>query len=133
MTLALILTTLPHCIAAWHAQSPVYKGLLYTSTALSVSWHAHDTRVLATADHLFACIVFLYEVLVAFDSTQTRLIASVLITNLVVVLGNRVVVYLDMSHIVSYETGHSVWHLLSAAKSFYLADALSKVPRNGIE
>jgi hypothetical protein len=115
----LVLTTAPHFIAAWYAQSLVYKTLLCISTLLSMTWHCRDTRLLAASDHLFAALVCAYEIYASYQ--RPSVLISVLLTNALVAAGNRYVVYLDETHIVSYEIGHSLWHCLSVAKAIYLA------------
>ena len=114
----LVLTTLPHylVITAVNPKDITYKFIIFTSTSLSVIWHTTNEQnmIIMFLDYFFALAWFLYEIDKSFHNQDILIRTMVL---------NFLIFYMNM-HIKynnSYKINHSLWHLLSALKSYYLA------------
>ncbi len=105
----LVLTTLPHFVAAWIAASyghSYYAAIVAASTILSVLWHAtgsKQTGMLYTADH---AVAYLWG---AADFWKWP--ASLALNAAIVVLHKTM-------------PSHSHWHLVSATKAILIAVCL---------
>jgi hypothetical protein len=107
----LILTTLPHLFAAY-GKNKVYSIIIITSTSLSILYHAeHEQNVIITQlDYIVAGILALYEITIDKKSILLNLI--LLFINLNIPYNNN------------YPFYHSIWHLLSAAKTIYISSLM---------
>jgi hypothetical protein len=98
----LILTTLPHLIAAFIAQThghPYYAGIITASTLASVAWHADESPAKEWTDLLLAG---------AWGLADTFLCPRSIVPNLIVAF---------LRPIMTRER----WHLISAAKAIAVA------------
>jgi hypothetical protein len=116
----LVFSTLPHYIAAIMVGSEwaLYKYIIIASTTLSVAWHATGscaTSWLGILDHVAAAAWFAADCYYLYNH-----LALVLVLNILSAALNAVA---SRSNI-SYEYIHSIWHLVNAAKSIYLARIL---------
>jgi hypothetical protein len=112
----LILSTLPHYIVLLVGPTKLYNSVVFCSSSLSVLWHYSDTpatSLLGTLDHLFALFWLLAD---CYYFWETRFLQRMLLINGISFLAAQVA-----PHLLSYYVGHSIWHLLSVAKSVYLA------------
>ena len=134
-TQCLIVTTLPHLIAAAQPGLPsLYVAIVVTSTALSVAWHASPsgashagafTSTLGRLDHAVAALWFA-AVCYYLWPFASPYFAKTLYLNISVTVVSMVVSFLDEINILPYAVGHSAWHLLSAAKAITVADFIAK-------
>lgn len=102
----LILTTLPHLIAAFIAKThghPYYAGIITASTLASVAWHADETPAKEWTDLILAGI---------WGLTDTVLYPRSIIPNLAVAF---------LRPIMTRAGAHGRWHLISAAKAVWVA------------
>lgn len=121
----LIISTLPHYLVLLVGPTKLYNSVVFCSSTLSVLWHYSNTPAssfLGTLDHIFA-FIWLATDYYYFKSTQ--LFQRMVVINALTFLANIYVSYLDRHHFMSYYMGHSLWHLLSVAKSIYLANSLN--------
>lgn len=112
----LIATTLPHYIVLLVGPTKLYNSIVVCSATLSVAWHYSDTSatsLLGTLDHLFALLWLLAD---CYYFWETRFLQRMLLINGISFMAAQVA-----PHLMSYYVGHSIWHLLSVAKSVYLA------------
>ncbi len=117
----LVLSTLPHYFAAIivGSQWPIYQYIIIASTTLSVTWHMTDnvaTSFLGIADHAVAAVWFAADCYYLYDHLGRVLILNILSAALNVIASRA-----NMS----YECSHSIWHIINAAKSMYLASLLA--------
>ena len=118
---ALILTTLPHYLTLFVSPTPWYSWVVFTSSTLSVVWHLADepaTSPLGQLDHILAAVWMLTDV---YYLGAANKLALALIPNSLIFITTPLVTYLDQKQIVSYYVGHSIWHILSAIKSIFVA------------
>jgi len=114
----LVLSTLPHyyaVIPVYH-KYPVYASIIVTSTTLSVVYHIYrETGIVVYLDYLMAFIWFLYDLKLAKEKLPEIITANILIFYV-----NVIIPYDDF-----YCVSHSIWHLLSALKAYYVSDLIS--------
>ena len=121
----LIISTFPHYIVLLVGPTKLYNSVVFCSSTLSVLWHYSNTPVssyLGILDHIFA---FIWLATDYYYFKDTQYLQRMIIINALTFFANIYVSYLDKHNVVPYHIGHSVWHLLSAAKSIYLAHSLN--------
>ena len=121
----LIISTLPHYLVLLVGPTKLYNSVVFCSSTLSVLWHYSDTPAnsfLGVLDHIFAAIWLAADY---YYFRNTPLLQRMFIVNTITFLANMYVTHLDKHRLVPYYIGHSYWHLLSAAKSIYLAHNLN--------
>lgn len=128
-----LLSTIPHFFAllfiAGCQRGPLpglylaYAVIVGTSSLLSLVWHAQRERknVWFWLDYTFALAWTVMDVLVAVATAPLHILLTVIFLNLVVLGTNQVADHLARKDFVQYEVGHSAWHLLSCAKSVFVA------------
>ncbi len=136
----IIITTLPHLIAAYIAwpAAPAYAVLITASTAASCAWHRHRepgplvSRLwyidygLATAWFIADCG---YAVAAAATSTHATII---ILLNAISMVANWCISATGSSN---YNMYHSIWHLGNVAKATIIAyiianAAAAQAPKN---
>lgn len=118
----LVWTTLPHLAVLACAPPLPYAAIVITSTLFSVSWHLAGgpaTTLLGMLDHEVAFLWFLADCY--YLAGRHDLFVQMLFLNGATAVADIGVTWLDRSGAIPYDTGHSAWHLVSAAKSFYIA------------
>uniref|UniRef100_A0A6C0DHR8 Uncharacterized protein n=1 Tax=viral metagenome TaxID=1070528 RepID=A0A6C0DHR8_9ZZZZ len=116
----LVVSTLPHYLSVLplllsYPDTAPYIYIVWMSTTLSVLWHLHGEPLnyLYYLDYLGATVWTGYEL---YASTgNLSMTAEVAVLNLIVFLLNM---NPGSDH---YHVYHSLWHLMSAAKCFYVA------------
>lgn len=106
----LVLSTLPHFMTVLH-YNQYTSGYIHTiviSTILSILYHTIDSPIITACDYLFAFLVFLYEVKHATDVSVYYMNGAIFVMN-ICIEGSQY-----------YRVLHSIWHLLSAGKCYYL-------------
>ncbi len=127
-SLLLVASTLPHYFTLCVAPTPLYAAVVFASASLSVIWHQSDTPAtspLGIADHVLAVLWFITDC-VYFWNYGNRF-GTMIALQIAITLTSAGVGYLDKQGLLSYTAGHSVWHLASAAKSFYIAYLLKNL------
>lgn len=137
----LVLSTFPHLLSLlgllWYTD-PVFDGglpqmfsvIIVMSTLFSVLWHRlrEPMGFLFGVDYGFAILWMIMELLLStsqsasFVSLNTMIIISL---NTVTFLLNQLVDSLAIFNIVSYQNGHSVWHLFSSIKCAFITSLLT--------
>jgi hypothetical protein len=110
------------------APTPFYATIVFASASLSVIWHQSDTPAtspLGIADHVLAALWFVTDC-VYFWNYGNRF-GTMIALQIAITLTSAGVGYLDKQGLLPYTAGHSVWHLASAAKSFYIAALLKSL------
>jgi hypothetical protein len=129
---ALVLSTLLHYIPigilAAHLD-PGYEGILIgyaavigTSTSLSAVWHYLEEPggPLMYADYTMAAVSSIYSLQIIRHRNGTKLTAAIFFELLVA--ATNLAISLRAEHgALDYSTWHTVWHMLSALKSVYIA------------
>jgi hypothetical protein len=119
----LILTTLPHYCAIKYTKSYVYISIIIASTTMSIVWHSlceyrnqlyihpigGPTGIIMEIDYGLALLWTMYEMWRGFD---TDIYPFIVLSNIVVFVWNQ----LSKNWI-----EHSIWHLVSAFKSVFVA------------
>jgi hypothetical protein len=109
-----------------------YAFIIFTSATLSVVWHASGELPgkLMEADYFFAGLWSVYEIFVSvhyFHNELTKL-GIVVGLSLIVLASNKAVDYWGLvTKVIDYDKGHSIWHLISAAKFIIVAGVLGNV------
>ena len=119
-----VVTTLPHYLSVLplllsYPNTAVYIHIVWMSTTLSVLWHLQGEPInyLYYLDYLGATLWTSYEL---YASTgNLSMTAEVAVLNLIVFLLNM---NPGSDH---YHVYHSLWHLMSAAKCFYVASKIT--------
>lgn len=118
----LVLTTLLHA-AAFPAATSVtwlYGATVVASTTASVVWHGlgEPRGAVSGIDHGLAAV---WGLLDAYYGWRVGVLAPVLMVNAVVIALHSAV----ERGLVPYRAGHSAWHVVSAAKAWWVARALA--------
>jgi len=113
----LAISTLPHLATILYSPDLYYATIVFYSTIASVFWHLEgsDFTMLSILDYSFASAWFAVD---CYYSLKVNKFHNVLQLNLLTALANPLI---SMYH---YKYTHSLWHLLSATKAFYVAKYL---------
>lgn len=111
-----VLTTLPHYLSVLpllmsYPDTALYIHIVWMSTTLSVLWHLQGEPInyLLYLDYFGAGLWTGYELYASTNRVQVAVL-------------NLLVFLLNISPIIyDYHIQHSLWHLISAAKCFYVA------------
>jgi len=119
----LVLSTLPHYLAIYPMKDKYnYKILIFISVNLSVLYHLSGESIyLAIPDYLFAGLWCFYDLLLSFQNKNK--FYFILFLNLLIFILNNSVAPLN------YGVEHSTWHLLSAAKCFWVSRMIGEDSR----
>jgi hypothetical protein len=123
-TVLLIATTLPHFLVPIAAPTPLYAGVTFLSSCLSVAWHASESNAssaLGIADHIVAAVWGGLDIYMFYG---TDIFGPMLALNGGVIGLNWMAGQAAVHGLAPYWLGHSAWHLVSAAKSVYLVRQL---------
>lgn len=114
-------TTLAHLAALSVSPSPQYSALIGTNTAISFVWHLGNEQsvLLGIADHGVAVIWYFTDL---YYGAETGHVFEVIVLSSVVAVLDAFSVFTGRE---SYATLHSLWHLISAMKAYYLASLFS--------
>ena len=120
----LIATTLLHFLSILPLISTsfnLYMCIIVWSTISSVLYHWYDESNCWTTllDYVLAGIWSLYDIYLGY---KHKLLHKILPTNLV-----SCFVHLLIPYNTYYTLTHSMWHILNACKSYYVATILSKM------
>ncbi len=126
----IIITTLPHLIAAYIAwpAAPAYAALITASTAASCAWHRHREpgpleSVLWYIDYGLATAWFIADCGYAAATATSTHAAIIILLNAVSMVANWCISAAGSSN---YNMYHSIWHLGNVAKATIIAYIISK-------
>lgn len=114
----IILTTLPHYIAAYYAYQIhlYYAIIIFLSSTLSIIWHMYQTnKLFFYLDYALAFIWFLADLILSIETKNQSTIFTVIILNGIIAATNQV-----KFRNITYETIHSIWHCLSWSKGIFI-------------
>ena len=80
---------------------------------------------LGVADHVLATLWFVTDCVYFWNYGNQ--FGTMIVLQIAITLTSAGVGYLDKQGLVPYTAGHSVWHIASAAKSFYIAALLKSL------
>lgn len=110
-----VISTLPHYLALlFTGKSYLYSFVVFSSSSCSVYWHilGEPRNEIWIMDYMLAYMWFIAEI--SLIPTKYALLVTCL--NFGVLIANK---WSDRSR--NYDVHHSMWHILSAAKSIYVA------------
>jgi hypothetical protein len=123
----LVLTTLFHYLAIlpFHEFNKFnrfnnYVFIIITSTTLSVIWHLlfEPFGLIFYLEYLFATLWFLYDLKLSIQTSNYFVYIQVLFFNFLIFILN---IIFNMMNPEYYVVFHSIWHLLSALKCYYVS------------
>lgn len=124
MTNIIIVTTLLHLFAI----IPLYHNIFYIciincSTLLSTLWHHYNEKnnIIYYMDYIMALILVIYEIYLSYDI----FFHTTIFLNFVVFIVNK---YVDRLY--NYKLYHSMWHIMSAMKCYYISYYISTYKKN---
>ena len=103
----IVVSTLPHYLSIL-PYNIHYTIVVVTSTTFSILYHTYDNKIITFLDYFMALIWFLSDVKLASNNTQLK---KILVLNGIIFLLN-----ISMPNNL-----HSLWHLLSALKCYYVS------------
>jgi hypothetical protein len=105
-----------------------YRNIIFLSSSASVIWHSYNEplNILYYIDYSGAIIWFIFDLIFAYKSKDKIIITKFLILNMIILCSNLLI---DKKS-VNYNILHSVWHILSSLKCYYISQAC--IPRNTI-
>jgi len=117
-----VLSTLPHYVSIiplYPHDMYEYKTAIIVSSTISVVWHLYGEpqNIILGLDYVAACYWAFCELQYGQDNETVK----IFLLNILVLLLNRGVEFTD-----NYALYHSMWHLVSAAKCFYIATIISQ-------
>ena len=114
----LVLSTLPHYVSILplihYKEMNHYNTVIVTSSTLSVLFHTYDNKFLTFLDYFVALIWFLYDIQLGI---QYQILSTILYLNFTVV-------FININITNNYEVVHSLWHLISACKCYYICNLI---------
>jgi hypothetical protein len=121
---SIVLSTLPHLASIlFFLGCPTTSAIIYcliilVSSSLSIIWHIHHepNNYIFMLDYAFAIAWNAADIVITYDTTN-----SVLFLNSIIFTTNQITDYLANRHIITYENGHTLWHVLSFSKSIIVA------------
>jgi hypothetical protein len=119
----IILTIVPHLFALYFSSDNiVYTTIIISSTCSSYVWHYYHepANYLLLIDYLFAGILSFSEIFYMYRNNIQWFYFSIYM-NLYVLLFNKLVYILSINKTIKYSKWHSVYHLLSSAKTIFLS------------
>jgi hypothetical protein len=123
----LIISTLPHYLAIYPVVS-VYKTYtseyihtILVSSTLSILYHAYEESnpIVTVLDYCAAFVWIAYDIKLSIDTKKWN---QILFLNGLICILNLSVIYTK-----NYVLFHSLWHLLSAAKCFYVSTLIKQI------
>jgi hypothetical protein len=97
-----------------------YVFIIITSTTLSVIWHLllEPFGIIFCLDYLFAALWFLYDFQLSIKTFNYLVYTQVLFFNFLIFAINIIFNLMNPEYYVIF---HSIWHLLSALKCYYIS------------
>ena len=129
-----VASTLPHflclpfilqrCMLGW--PWAIYATVVGASSCASVVWHHHGEPrgPLFWLDYSLAGAWTATDLLLAYEG-GLHMFLTVAYLNLITVAANKLSDWMAEKGVVSYEVGHTMWHIVSSTKSILVAYLLS--------
>jgi len=115
----IILSTIPHFVSLYYTyEDSCYTAVVMIATMSSILWHMsrESSKQLLYLDYSCATLLCLYEIYKSQD------IWFVVVTsNLGLLVINKSMDLLSKYKILRYSIGHSIYHVISCCKTFYIA------------
>lgn len=114
----IILSTIPHFMSLYYTYTDIwYTTVIITATTSSILWHTsrESSKELLYLDYSCASLLCLYEI---YNSPN---ISFVITANLGLLVINKSMDLLSKYKILRYSIGHSIYHVISCCKTFYIA------------
>ena len=98
-----------------------YINIILISSSFSILYHTFNesNHVITFIDYFLAVIWGLYDILLSL-SDDFRII-KIFVMNFIIFITNKCISYDD-----DYEYYHSIWHIISAIKCFYVSLLISR-------
>ena len=119
----IILTIFPHLFSLFYTfDNFFYSFIITVSTITSILWHRQrePNNILLYLDYGSASVLSFYEIYNTYY-INNKLFTIALCTNAYVLIFNKMVYFLSKERVISYSTWHSVYHILSALKTTFIA------------
>ena len=115
----IVVTTLPHYLSSIPIRKNyTYRNIILLSSSFSVLYHTYNNKVITILDYFMAGVWFLYDM---------RMGAKYKVYTTIFYL-NALIFLINIS--ITSSSAHSIWHLLSATKCFYISSLLEKIEKN---
>ena len=118
----LVLSTLPHYLSIYPLKYNIYTfgyiNIILLSTTASVLFHTYDNIYITYIDYFMAFMWFLYDLKIGW--IYKNILFKILYMNGIIFLMN-----INISNN-NYKIIHSLWHLLSAYKCFYISTLINE-------
>jgi hypothetical protein len=97
----------------------MYSIVVAMTTCASIFWHESMESSFGHlfADYLMTCVLVSYEMMLAKSD-----VLFVVEINLMLLIVNKMFDFLSRYDIVKYDIGHGVFHIVSALKTYYIAE-----------
>ena len=111
----LLVSTLPHFLSVIPPNEFGYKTVIVASSTFSILYHINEeSKLIAVIDYCLAFAWFLY------DLKMGKFRERILVLNGLVFLMNILIPYNK------YYVLHSIWHIISAIKCFYISSLFAR-------
>lgn len=113
-----LLTTSLHFLTLYFTISNIYYStIIILSTSSSLIWHSNyeHNYFHYILDYFFAILLTTYEI---FNGNDKIFIIYI---NIVVLVVNKLTDVLSLYKLLNYTTGHSLFHIISSIKCFYVS------------
>jgi len=120
----IILTIFPHLFTLFYTRFDiVYTSIIILSSGTSFLWHYHcePHNHYLLLDYFFAGLISYYEVCNVSDKYKILTLSC----NVSILLFNKIVYILSKYRIINYPKWHSVYHILSSFKTFYIGNLIT--------
>ena len=129
----LVISTLPHfysilpIIKYYRTHTFGYTNIIVISSISSILYHIYKetNHTFTIIDYTCAIIWFLYDIYMGCNYTNKSTICKILLGNFIVFFINIQIPYNN-----NYILNHSLWHILSASKCYYVSFILQIYLRN---
>ena len=114
----ILLTTSLHFLSLYFTISNFYYSIIIIlSTSSSLIWHINYeyNYIYYILDYFFAILLTTYEIVTGNDKI------FIMYINIVVFIVNKLTDILSLHKLISYTTGHSLFHIISSIKCFYVS------------
>ncbi len=129
LTDPVILSTLGHFLPLYFvvgcngALYLAYSTVITLSSCMSIVWHSAGEKKNWTfwLDYGLALAWTTTDFVMAISLTSLPVVLIVFFLNAITIMNNQFTDYLARKDLLSYEVGHSCWHILSFSKSILVA------------
>jgi len=117
----LTLSTIPHYLSSIPVRKNyTYRNIICISSTLSIAYHIYDNKIITFLDYFMAFVWGVYDVKLGL---HYKLLKPILFLNLLIFIININI---------SSNLHHSIWHLLSASKCYYISNLVNNTERKTI-